>query len=404
MRARHRTEDDRRPTHDAVSQVRADDLRPLREAARRGRGGRRCDSGNVHARSSPPTQSTRFERSARVDLSHRHELLPQRDPQPQAAARTVCRCARGRDREPRRDPRDPRSRRAHRAAQPREAARDRVAVLRRRPRSGRGRARARQLAAHRRQPARGVRDQRAQVRGAERGMSEHGSALLFDRIALGQPATDHIREHLDSCAACRTRQAEAAALHGEFTRRLLPRGLPARRWQRRWLFALPALAAAAIVVLVLMRNHDAPGDELGIKGDAAWQAVAKHGERTVQGRDGPTLAPRDQIRFVVVPNGARYVMIASIDGAGTASIYVPYYGAASERIDGAIVELPGSIVLDVTPGPERLYALFSAEPLAADAVKAKLRELTGAAAIRKGGKLDIAARAQLSLVFEKAAP
>jgi hypothetical protein len=242
-------------------------------------------------------------------------------------------------------------------------------------------------------------------------MTEHVSAFAFDALeldALGDTAAAQVRTHLDACAACRARQAEASRLRGEFARRVLPRGLPARRrWQRSlfWL-ALPALAAAAIVMLVLMRHHEAAPDELGIKGDAAWQVVAKHDDRTFQVRDGDTLARGDQIRFIVVPNGAHYVMIASIDGAGTASIYVPYDGSESARIDGAKVELPGSIVLDDAHGPERLYAIFTAEPLAADAVKAKLRALgsDGADAIRKGRKLDIAARAQLSLVFEKAAP
>jgi hypothetical protein len=122
--------------------------------------------------------------------------------------------------------------------------------------------------------------------------------------------------------------------------------------------------------------------------------------------DGTTLAAGDRIRFVVAPDGARYLLVASVDGAGTASIYYPYGGTQSGPTEGERSELPGSIVLDAARGPERLYAIFSDEPIAADLVTERLRVIgaAGIDAIRRTRSLDVPARAQASLVFEKATP
>ena len=78
----------------------------------------------------------------------------------------------------------------------------------------------------------------------------------------------------------------------------------------------------------------------------------------------------------------------------------------SAAIGGERVEPAGSIALDAARGPERIYAILSDQPVAAADVVARLREVAagGAEAIRATRTLPIAARAQLSLVFEKAAP
>jgi hypothetical protein len=128
--------------------------------------------------------------------------------------------------------------------------------------------------------------------------------------------------------------------------------------------------------------------------------------RTFQVRDRSMLAANDRLRFVITPDRAPYLLIASIDGAGAVSIYFPYGGTRSERVEGTRIELPDSIVLDDAPGPERLFAIFSDEPIDARTIEPRLRELAarGPDAIRSTSRLAVAARAQLSLVFEKQAP
>jgi hypothetical protein len=146
--------------------------------------------------------------------------------------------------------------------------------------------------------------------------------------------------------------------------------------------------------------------ELAIKGDASWQVFANRDGQTFSVRDGAELAVGDRIRFAMLPGGAHYVLVASVDSTGAATIYYPYGGEMSAPIGGERVEPAGSIALDAAPGPERIYAILSDQPVAAADVVAQLREIAagGPEAIRATRTLRLAARAQLSLVFEKAAP
>ena len=245
-------------------------------------------------------------------------------------------------------------------------------------------------------------------------MTEHVSALMLDALALDALRAEdraRVEAHVASCVACRREHDTAAAWRAEFARSVLPRTLPlvrahagqGARPARRTVW-LAAAVAAGVVLALVVRSRQEP--DLAIKGGPAWQVVGHRDARTFVVRDGEPLAAGDGLRFVIMPDRAAYLLIASIDGAGVASIYFPYGGARSERVDGARVELPGSIVLDDAPGPERLFAIFSDEPIDAAPIAAQLRDLgaQGPEAIRETSRLDVAVRAQLSLVFEKEAP
>ena len=237
--------------------------------------------------------------------------------------------------------------------------------------------------------------------------TSHVSAFALDALALGALDRDReaeIHAHLAGCVDCRGARDRAAALREHFTIRVLPRGLQARRYHRWLWLAVPALAAALLVVL-WPRLKPEPSD-LGIKGTASWQVFANRSGHTFAVHDGTELAAGDRIRFIVVPGGARYLLVASVDGRGAVTIYYPYEGSQSAPIDGDRFELTGSIVLDAAPGPERIYALLSDEPITADAVRAPLHMVArgGAVAIRGTYALPVPVRAQASLVFEKVAP
>lgn len=235
----------------------------------------------------------------------------------------------------------------------------------------------------------------------------HISALQLDALALGVLDGDtaaQVRAHLASCARCRRDQAAAAELRAHFTMRIAPRGLAAR-WPPRWLWlAIPVLGV--VCLFLALRPSASAIPEYAAKGDAAWQVFANRDGETFVVHDGEVLAPGDRIQFVVLPGGPRYLLVASVDGSGAATIYYPYGGARSAPTDGQWVEPADSIVLDHAPGPERIYALISDEPLPADAVTAQLRVIAarGADAIRNTRTLPISARVQLSLVFEKEVP
>lgn len=235
----------------------------------------------------------------------------------------------------------------------------------------------------------------------------HVSALMIDALALDALDHDtaaHVRAHLASCARCSGDQKDTAELREQFARSVLPRGLPMRP-PRRWAWLTVPMVVVAVLIIALWGRPERR-DELAIKGDASWQVFANRDDQTFAVRDETELVPGDRIRFVVLPDGARYLLVASVDGGGAVTIYYPYNGERSAAIEGDRFELADSIVLDDAPGPERIYAILSDHPVAAAIVTAHLHELAagGANAIRATRALPLPVRTQLSLVFEKASP
>ncbi|MFP2928099.1 hypothetical protein ACLESO_23440 [Pyxidicoccus sp. 3LG] len=243
----------------------------------------------------------------------------------------------------------------------------------------------------------------------------HLSSLKLDALALDAlPAEERTaaRVHLDACATCRARSEELASLRSHFTVNVLPRTVPALRrppaWHSAWRWWVPALAAAtAAMLVVLVRPVTADGPEFGVKGGATLQLYAHRSERTWKVEEGEALAPGDQVRFRVDGGGLPYALVVSVDGAGQVNTYYPFDGTQSVLLPvRGVAELPGSIVLDEAPGPERLFALFSREPLAFEAVAPALREIAagGADTIRARTHLPVPASAQATFLFEKTRP
>jgi hypothetical protein len=256
-------------------------------------------------------------------------------------------------------------------------------------------------------------------------VSTHPSSLTIDALAAGHLTSAEAaqaRAHVETCARCSADVAAAEAACATFTREVLPRTIgnlrpPARatpagsRWWRSFGPALlvPALAAAVLLIWIVRRpdsvaTHD--DDDIRIKGALTFQVFANRGGEVIAVHDGARLAAGDSIRFVVGARGPAYLLVASIDGAGKATIYYPYGGTRSGPVGKQPSELPGSIVLDAAPGPERVFALVSAEPLEADVVIRAIAAIgaRGAGAIRATRTLDVPASAQASVVFEKVTP
>jgi len=236
----------------------------------------------------------------------------------------------------------------------------------------------------------------------------HPSLLVIDALAARRLDDAEAAAHIASCDRCRADLEAAEAACARFTRDVFPRTVANIRERRRWKLGLamvaPVLAAAALAIW-LLRPHD-PDDDIRVKGALTFQVFAKRGAAIISVRDATRLAPGDQIRFVVGCGAPAYLLVASIDGAGRATIYHPYGGTRSARAEAAPTELPGSIVLDDAPGPERVFALVSETPLETTVVERALVELGahGAAAIRDTRTLAVPAARQTSVVFEKATP
>ncbi len=257
----------------------------------------------------------------------------------------------------------------------------------------------------------------------------HVTLLDLDLVVLDQATPEHlasIEAHCMSCTGCAARRVE----HGEhvqnFRGMVFPRTVdnlvlrrrPAARWP--WMFGLALPLAACLLMLV--RSHpsgkksapafDPPHDPgtIGIKGSPVVRVFARRNRPdadVIKVKDGDRLAAGDALRFVLSPTGLPYVLIASVDGAGQASVYYPFHGEASVEVDPrGTVSVPGSIVLDKALGPERIFVIYSEKPIQAETVREVLTKLGagGAGTIRGAQHLPIAETVQSSLLFEKEEP
>jgi hypothetical protein len=259
-------------------------------------------------------------------------------------------------------------------------------------------------------------------------LDRHLKALDLDRLLLDETEAGErarIEAHADACPGCGARRAEHVERAARFRNVVFPRTAPAlgaRRPaappRRLWLLGLAVPVMGLVVVAGVGRlSHrgrpPAPGPEIGVKGGPILHVFARRADQTPGGvgpvvrvADGARLAAGDALRFVLDPTGLPYVLIASVDGAGQVNIYYPFHGEASAAVDGRTsVSVPGSIVLDEAPGPERLFVIYSERPIEARAVRHVLARTAagGAPAIRSTVHLPIEGSVQATLLFEKEA-
>lgn len=267
----------------------------------------------------------------------------------------------------------------------------------------------------------------------------HLSSETIDLLmlsALDAESANAAKAHIDACDRCRTRWRELNEDKERFVQFVYPRTVElvtsrvvvTSFWDRLrlfgpWRIAAPALglAAAALAAVVVLNTGGGNGGtqsedevyvgvkggkksagggggtlDVSLKGDPRidFEVVAQRGgEGQFPVREGSVLKPGDKIRFVVNAGGAHYVLIGSKDGAGNFTVYHPYGGAESAGIERGQHELPGAIELDDVAGKEKLYAVFSTEPLKADEVKAMVEK----------GEPDLKDARVVSLEFVKGA-
>lgn len=276
---------------------------------------------------------------------------------------------------------------------------------------------------------------------APHDVGRHPTAADFDRAELGSLPEERRRElaaHVRECSRCAETQAALQRATARFRDEVFPRSLPRivpralaatnrpaarlRRWWSearagvRWA-SVAAPVAAALVLTAGSFAYKTRGTStvdqepaVATKGGPALHLFVRRGDRVFAAQPGSVLAPGDAVRFVAEPAGHHYLLVVSIDGAGKVSVYHPFDGAESAPLAPAgRAEVPGSIVLDCAPGPERIVAVFSDAPLSAAAVGQQLRQLAAAAGQGSGNesgsgsaiKLALPDTEQVSLVFEK---
>lgn len=245
-------------------------------------------------------------------------------------------------------------------------------------------------------------------------VSEHLSTLLLDSLELGAPdpaARQRAETHLASCDRCRALRASAAEARTRFTAHQAP--ILEQRLQHprpRWpLLLIPAAAALLVMVVVPRPTRTTVEDDgaLIAKGQLSLAGFVARGDEVFPLSPGAVLKPGDRVRFVVDGVNASkpvYALVASVDGVGAVSVYFPFGADRSGVVEGGPrVELPGSVVLDAAPGPERVFAVFSETPFSAESVRAALAALghAGPEELRSRVRLDGISRPQSTLWFEK---
>lgn len=226
-----------------------------------------------------------------------------------------------------------------------------------------------------------------------------------------QAATDAIlRARIDALTASNREILErypaermTAAIEARAARkRETPRssGAVAARRGRSWLrlAALPGLAAAAVVLLVLAwplaTNRTLPGwgDGTRIKGAESPLMVyrqAAGGAEPLAAR--ARVRERDllQVGYFAAEEG--YGMIISIDGAGTVTVHHPAGGADQRLTAKRRVLLDGAYELDNAPGFERFILVTAPAPIDQDRVLAQARRLARDPGRAREGALDLGA-------------
>jgi hypothetical protein len=199
------------------------------------------------------------------------------------------------------------------------------------------------------------------------------STFALDAHWVSRAAPEReLGEHLASCEACRAYLARLDAL-GSARPPLGALG-PSRGWQATgWRWLLPAaatLSLAAGVALVMARETPKRGEYVASKGTPAVQLVVRRGDTTAVWDGRAPLRPRDVLAVRVACEGLSQVTLA-----------VPANGGWTKLADAPCpadpsVPLPLTLVVDETPGEERLAVVVSRTPLDGARLEAAVRETT----------------------------
>lgn len=197
------------------------------------------------------------------------------------------------------------------------------------------------------------------------------SDLALEELLLDAAGSRH-QAHVDACAACQARLTEMRRQGEDFQRFVFPATVDAveeaaaRRpaWDLvRWLAPLPALAAAAAVIL-LVGPGGPPEDYLGVKGGNSMGLAVflEAGGGSHPARDGEAVPASASVRFKVRPSRPCRLWLLSVDAGGQVSRIFPAEGEGGVEVVRT-TELPGGAVLDGQAGPERFLALCAPGPV-----------------------------------------
>ncbi len=217
----------------------------------------------------------------------------------------------------------------------------------------------------------------------------HLSSMQIDAAALaGEPP-----EHLKECAECTRRWDEAAAARETFRSEILPktsgrvRQRLAGRARTRW-FAVFSAASAMAIVAIARQNP-----EYTAKGDFHLQLFAERDGKVIALEPGDKVRAEDRIMPRCLPPRSELLLV-SVSERGRTWLY------DASVAPGQLFQPPNALMLDAEPGPERLFAIASDEPIAREQVEALLQKLVTAEDIRRTTRLGFGQ--ETSVLLERA--
>ncbi len=190
------------------------------------------------------------------------------------------------------------------------------------------------------------------------------SHLSLDRFVTGElsepPILDEAaRAHVNAvkAAAADVVPLDAHALRQRASQLTGNVDIPVSANRMPWMVG--GLLAAALALFVTLQPPTA--DVIRTRGDADL-LVFQVGRFALFPYDGEVVNPATDLVLKVRAGQHQGVVVLGVDGTGTVSQYWPESGEAPEALaGGGIVDLPGSLRLDATPGPEVLVAAFDME-------------------------------------------
>ena len=245
---------------------------------------------------------------------------------------------------------------------------------------------------------------------------------------LSGSAKDDLTAKVSACAACRETLATFEADNQAFldtvnvaaeSARILERldaaeAKPAAWWQRFMPIVAPAMALLLAIVFLpsqfsSLYQDAAPGPNR-TKGAVAIEMFVDDADGAFQAEPGIELREGDRVQFRYRADGHGWLMLVSVDGRGAITLLYPVDGEESGSVDPAgIHPLPSSVILDDAIGTERVYAVFSDEPIAFELVEQVLSLQLEDDDLDDGVALELVDdfeqdTSQAMFVFEKVAP
>lgn len=216
----------------------------------------------------------------------------------------------------------------------------------------------------------------------------HPSELALERHLL-DPAASAVKSHVESCQRCGARLAEMKRQGEEFLQFVFPATVEkveeaaekgARRFSWIPLFApVSAVAAAAALFLLVQPAPDGfPADYDGIKGRGGigLSVFVNRASGVHCAVEGEPVAASEQIRFRVdLTRKPCHLWIVSVDAAGQVSRLFPTTGDAGVLV-ATQYEIPGGAELDGKPGPERVFAICTPQPVYYAAIERAVQAAT----------------------------